>query len=726
MSNPDPRPLGLSRILPAGLLGFLAVSWQIFLLREFSAVFYGTELTFGFVLAAWLLWGGLGGLAANRGILRRVSLGALFDLALLAAPLCFAALRGSRWVLGVLPGELTGLLPILAFALAVTLLINFPLGAAFVKATQGAGNDVSRVYLWESAGAAAGGFLSYGVLVPFLSNWTALAVLQVIGTAANVLFVRKKKGLAWTAALLAGAALLTADVPFQKLVWRPFNLVESRDDAYGKLQVVRDAEQTTVYDNGLKAFSVPDPGSAEESIHFPMLLHPRAGTVLLIGGGLGGGLAELLKYPGIRIDYVELDAFMIATLKPFLPPAERSALENPRVRTITDDGRAFLERSAESYDVIIACLPDPATAQLNRYYTAEFFRIVRSKLKAGGVFSFKASSSENYLGPPLRRYLATLAATLRSVFPAVNAVPGGRCVFLASENPLPVDAAVLSDRMTSWGIAAATLTPESLRNRLHPLRMEGLKKALLESGVPLNTDLKPASYYFHALLWSAETKGPEAVLLRALAGMSPWALLGIPLLAAAAVLARAGLKPKRGNPATVLMAMLGLSTIVVEIILVVWFQALHGSFYGRVASLLTAFMAGLALGAAAGVAKKKPAARTLIILQLAFIALLVSALAGTSRRPGSLVFHLFLLCWGSLSGIFFVAASRVYPQPGQNAARGYAWDLLGSFAGAVVLSAVLIPLVGLRLLLVAVFVLNALVLLFLMVNRYEKSSNESA
>ena len=722
VSNPDPRPLGISRILPAGLLGFLAVSWQIFLLREFSADFYGTELTFGFVLAAWLLWGGLGGLWANHALLRRISLGGLFDLALLTAPLSFAALRGSRWILGILPGELTGLLPILAFALAAALLINFPLGAAFIKAARDAGNDVSRVYLWESIGAAAGGLLSYGVLVPFLSNWTALAVLQVIGTAANVLFVRKKKSLAWTAALLAGAALLTADVPFQKLVWRPFNLVESRDDPYGKLQVVRNAEQTTVYDNGLKAFSVPDPGSAEESIHFPMLLHPRAGAVLLIGGGLGGGLVELLKYPEVRVDYVELDALMIATAKPFLPPADRSALESPRVRTITDDGRSFLERSPKFYDVIIASLPDPATAQLNRYYTTEFFRIARSRLAAGGIFSFKASSSENYLGPSLRRYLATLAASLRSVFPAVDTIPGGHCLFLASETPLPIDAAVLSGRMRSLGIAASTLTAESLRNRLHPLRTESLRKALLEPAKFLNTDLKPASYFFHALLWSAETKGPESKLLRALAETPPSALLAIPILAAAAVLSRAALRRKSGNPAPVLLAMLGLSTIVVEIILVVWFQALHGSFYGRVASLLTAFMAGLALGAAAGVARKKPAARTLIILQLAFIALLVLALAGTSRRPGSFVFHLFLLCWGTLSGIFFVAASRVYPQPGQNAARGYAWDLLGSFAGAVVLSAVLIPLVGLRLLLVAVLVLNALVFLFLMVYPREKSA----
>ena len=55
-----PGNLGLRFSAPAFLLGFLAASFQIFLLREFSAHFFGNELTFGLVLAAWLLWGGLG------------------------------------------------------------------------------------------------------------------------------------------------------------------------------------------------------------------------------------------------------------------------------------------------------------------------------------------------------------------------------------------------------------------------------------------------------------------------------------------------------------------------------------------------------------------------------------------------------------------------------------------------------------------------------------------
>ncbi|MCK7482369.1 MAG: hypothetical protein M0C28_38535 [Candidatus Moduliflexus flocculans] len=72
MRDAHSRPLDLRPGLPAFLLGFLAASFQIYLLREFSAVFTGNELTFGLFLGSWLLWGGLGSLvqaaAARRSL----------------------------------------------------------------------------------------------------------------------------------------------------------------------------------------------------------------------------------------------------------------------------------------------------------------------------------------------------------------------------------------------------------------------------------------------------------------------------------------------------------------------------------------------------------------------------------------------------------------------------------------------------------------------------------
>ena len=90
MRHVHPRGLDLKSRLPAFLLGFLAAAFQIYLHREFSAEFYGNELTFGLFLGSWLLWGGLGSLARPEAT-RESSSGRLYGLYGLAIGGLFAA-----------------------------------------------------------------------------------------------------------------------------------------------------------------------------------------------------------------------------------------------------------------------------------------------------------------------------------------------------------------------------------------------------------------------------------------------------------------------------------------------------------------------------------------------------------------------------------------------------------------------------------------------------------
>ena len=141
------RDLGLRAGSPAFLLGFLATAFQIYLLREFAAHFYGNELTFGFVLGAWLLWGGIGSLAGPRLALRPDRLPRLYASSVALFFLSLALLRFSHRLLGVLPGEMTGLVPAVAFALVLALFVSFPLGLAFVLNASLLRGDAPRVYL---------------------------------------------------------------------------------------------------------------------------------------------------------------------------------------------------------------------------------------------------------------------------------------------------------------------------------------------------------------------------------------------------------------------------------------------------------------------------------------------------------------------------------------------------------------------------------------------------
>jgi spermidine synthase len=709
LSNGDPRPLDLRFSPPAGLLGFVATTWQIYLIREFAAQFHGSELTFSFVLAAWLLWGGLGGLWVGRRFLRRAGTARLFAAALLAAPAVFIALRCSRWILKTLPGEVTASSAVLGFALAAALGLNFPLGAAFVRIAEASARNVARVYFWESAGAAAGGLISYLIFIPLLPDWTALAVIQTAAAGASLaLFKKGRPAIAVLAAAALGPVLMALDLPLQHSVWRPFDLVVTRDSPYGRIQITRAAEQITVYDNGTRAFSSPDPTAAEDAVHIPMLLQGRPERVLLIGGGLGGALGEILKYPVRRVDYIEIDGRMVEAVRPFLGDADRTALDDARVHLVLTDGRAYLERSPDRFDVIIVSIPEPTTAQFNRYYTVEFFRLAKSRLAPRGVFSFKTGAADNFMSPARRAYLGILRTTLRSVFEAVAVMPGENAVFSGSGSPLRLDAEDLSARLETRGIRTMTLTAEVLRNRLHPLRLDEFRRALEEPGSPINSDGKPIGYFFQTLLWSEQKNGAEARLLRLVSRIPPLPLLAFPGLLFLAALLRAAARRTSESASSVALAWLGLSTMAVEILVLVRYQALYGSFYGHAARLLSMMMAGLAGGAWIGARIRRPSQRRWTALQAGIFGLLLLACLGVSKRPPEIAFDLFLLAWGLLAGDVFVTAGRLVPPPPGRTGRGYAWDLFGSFAGAVVLSAVYVPLAGLPATLAALAAMAAL------------------
>ncbi|HSA96257.1 MAG TPA: hypothetical protein VLJ16_09410, partial [Acidobacteriota bacterium] len=367
----DPRPLGLSAARPAFLLGFMAAAFQIYFLREFAAEFTGNELTFGLLLGSWLLWGGLGSLVkpGRRAAGGTERLAALYGAAIILFCAGLVLLRFSHKLMGLLPAETTGLVPAFGFALVLGLGLSFPLGHAFVLNAGLLGDDVPRVYLLESAGAAAAGLLVHFLLVPTLADWPGAAV--VAGGAALVTLVALKPGRArplLAAALLVSAGLAVADRPALRTAWKPFDLVDAEDTPYGKLLVVRNAEQVTLYDSGQAVFSRPALGAAEDAVHFAMLQRDRPGRVLLIGGTASGCVEEVLKYPVTGVDSVDLDPAVVRLAREHLPPPALAALDDPRVHVIASDGRTFLERTRERYDAILLDLPDPATAQVNRYY----------------------------------------------------------------------------------------------------------------------------------------------------------------------------------------------------------------------------------------------------------------------------------------------------------------------------------------------------------------------
>jgi spermidine synthase len=129
---------------------------------------------------------------------------------------------------------------------------------------------------------------------------------------------------------------------------------------------------------------------------FPPLLLSRGGAkkVLVLGGGDGLAVRELLKYPGASITLIELDPAMmdLARHDSSLTMLNGGSLNDPRVRVIVGDAYTYLLHATEKYDVIIADFPDPHDETISKLYTVEFYRLAHGALNRGGIFVTQSTS----------------------------------------------------------------------------------------------------------------------------------------------------------------------------------------------------------------------------------------------------------------------------------------------------------------------------------------------
>jgi len=528
----------------------------------------------------------------------------------------------------------------------------------------------------------------------------------MIALSVFILFRKKREAILLTVTLIILFLLFPCDNYTQKIYWKPFKLVESDDTPYGKLQIVRSGEQINLYNNGLPVYSYPDFFSAEESVHFTLLQYPEASRVLLIGGGAGGSLAEILKYPRTIIDYVEIDPAVITLSVKHLPIKDSALFQDPRVFIHHQDGRSYLSRTKEKYDLILLNLPDPSTVQINRFYTVEFFEMVKQHLKDPGYFSFRVSSAENYISPELENYLSSLHTTLNTVFPNVGIVPGSCSIFLGSSNTITLDESILSSRIKTYDIKNKFVTPQMIPIRLDPFRMDFIKEKISKKSSSLNTDLKPVSYFFNSVLWAKQFLGIEGKIFKFFGSLDFFWLLDFPLILVLLFFIYAAVKKTRSFFLLMPLAVIGLTTLITEILIIVSFQVYYGYLYKKIALLFAAFMFGLAVGSAFS-ARKPKKIHHIPIIQIFFVLLLILLYNLFTSKPPEVFFFGYLFIMGILSGYLFIVLNHLYIKNKKNFGTGYGIDLLGSFIGALFASSLLIPLVGLQILLRYLILLNS-------------------
>jgi spermidine synthase len=624
--------------LTLAAVGFTSTVAQVVLLRELVATFYGNELLLGLILMAWLAWVAAGAWGLSRYLQPLISnLQSLIFLSAVLFPAQIALVRGTRTLLGVTPGAFVEVGPMVgAVVLSLAPLcllggLSFTLG---VQATVERGGTAGQGYVWESAGAVAGGALFSFVFIYWLNPFqTALLVgaldLAVAAQLSSPMRVQGQRPpsippvgrgggpipspvgtgegqgggshvarislLALSALLLLGFFPAGDFLQRVTLRWQTSDLAFAADSPYGRLTIQARDGQRAFFQDGLLLFETQG-ARPEEVVHFPMLAHPDPAGVLLVGGGVAGDVREILKHPVAHVTYVELDPLLIEAAQAHLPPEDAAALRDPRLTLVLADGRQYVRTAESTFDVVILDLPEPATGTLNRFYTREFFAEVRARLNPGGIFALGLPSSENYWSPELAQRNSSIYRTLQAVFPETLALSGESVFFLASAAPVEADPAVLIGRLAGRGISTRRVTPGYIRYVFTTDRFaRGQRELEADRGTRLNTDLSPICYYYDMVLWlSRFYPGLSAALVRP-AGLPGWVAIVVPL----AVLV-AGARWRRGWAVPLVVAGIGLSQMTLEMVILLAFQVQYGTLYAAVSLIVAAFMAGLALGGMVG------------------------------------------------------------------------------------------------------------------------------
>jgi spermidine synthase len=658
-------------------------------MRELLSVFSGNEMVFGIILGAWLLLTGAGaGLGRRVGRLRRPVdrlIAAQIVVAVLPAVLIVLVRTGRDvvFVRGAMVGVAETVVACLILLAPYGLVSGYLLTLACVVLSRRRGPEsIGQVYFLDSIGDIIGGALFTFVLIGAFGHFGCVYVAATanLALACAVAAARRRwvlLGAAVAVSAAAAAVVLTVDLDAwsTRIQHRGFRVLFRGDSPYGSLVVTASGGQVNFIENGVPLFSTQDVRAAEEAVHYAMAQRPAAGGVLLIGGGVSGTVREVLKYPRARVDYVELDPLILSVGRRYAGPA----LDDPRVRVIEGDGRRFLRGVRGRYDVIVVDLPDPTTFQLNRYYTVEFFRAARRALTADGVLGFDLGEYDHAISAEVARLIGVCRRTLGEVFATVLILPGGRPVFVASDGALTAEVA---SRIRAADVPTRYVRHSYLVGTLTSDRVAALAAAA-RGPHPVNADFSPVLCYHRLRLWCSRFGFRFGVV--------GWGVAA----AAAAYLLAAGAVPR------VIFAS-GFAGAGLEIILLVAFQTLYGSVYHRVGLIVTAFMAGLAAGSlAANRWRPRRCRRTLAALALVlagYAAALPLGLPAVGRLGAAGEFGVLPLLTFALAamvGLAFPIAGRAdFAATAPTASRLYVADLTGGCVGAILVSTLLVPLVG--------------------------------
>lgn len=224
---------------------------------------------------------------------------------------------------------------------------------------------------------------------------------------------------------------------------------------FGKVLVLDGIVQLTERDNHI---------CREMIAHVPLMAHGSARDVLIIGGGDGGTLREVLKHPVERATLVELDDELIDLSRRYLPMVSGGAFDDPRANTVAMNGTQYVAEAKDQFDVLIVDTTDSAGPDEPLFGSA-FYQACRSRLRPGGLMVVQ-SGAPFFQPGQLKMVCDQLSGSFAGVRPYLAPVPtyaGGMLALVAageSRDALCPPCEVLQQRFPPLRAQTRYYTPE--------------------------------------------------------------------------------------------------------------------------------------------------------------------------------------------------------------------------------------------------------------------------
>jgi spermidine synthase len=726
-------------------MGFSGLVAEILVLRELLIVFSGNELCIGIILANWLILEAFGcffpGRKAEKSGHRLEAFAVITVLFSLSLPTAILLTRILKRAIGISIGESVGLLPIFWSSFLILLPVSILHGALFTFSCSiysmfsGRGeSSAGSVYAYETVGTIIGGIACTYLLIRHLNSFQAslwLAVLNFVlclvliapywrtgRLQKSILVILSVLALSSGYLVLAGQADRLHDYSV-KVQWRNQNVVHYQNSQYGNICTLENEGQYIFFLDGVPGLitPVPDIQFIEEFVHLPLLAHPEPARLLILSGGAGGVIHEVLKHASIEtVEYAELDPLLLDLLRKFPTPLTESELNDTRVQTRHVDGCLLLKTTRNKYDVILVGIQEPTSLQANRFFTQEFFSLAREKLNKGGILVLGLPGSLTYSHEELRNLNSCIFNTVKSVFPNVRVVPGdGKNLFLSSDSReiLALDRTQLIERLNQRNINGNAMVPWRIEKKLHPGWKDWFARFVEGGSQKINSDFNPVGLFYSISHWNALFAPSLRGLFRQLEKVS-LRTVAVPLVMFLLLYFFLRARHLEFSRAAVPLAIIttGFAGMVFDLMLIFAFQAIYGYVFSWVGLLVAFFMAGACCGAmlTTGVlARTRDCLRLFRGIELAIVCwsfgwplllLAVHAYPGTTGVffLSKTLFLITSLICGILVGSQFPLANKICLENSTSVSRTagllYACDLLGGWFGGIAGAVVLLPVLG--------------------------------